>query len=136
TPMASARPWPFDDEDRPSGSVRPLSQADLQAILAHLGDDPAQLPAGTIGDRPVVAVRVRASVGRLGGSAQATWPRVRAAAGAGWSPARPPGGPPHPRRRHRRRATWQPADTEAGAGPWRAGGHGGRLGAAIPTQPR
>jgi hypothetical protein len=38
--MASIRPWPFDDDDRPSGSVQPLSQADLQAILAHLGDDP------------------------------------------------------------------------------------------------
>ena len=44
--MASSPPWPFDD-DRPSGSVRPLSQADLQAILAHLGDDPDQLLAGT-----------------------------------------------------------------------------------------
>ena len=33
--MASSRPWPFDyDDDRPSGSVRPLSQADLRAILA------------------------------------------------------------------------------------------------------
>jgi hypothetical protein len=32
--MASSQPWPFDDDDdRPSGSVRPLSQADLQAIL-------------------------------------------------------------------------------------------------------
>src|SRR5215217_6527465 len=41
-PMANPRPWPFDD-DRPSGSVRPLSQADLQAILGHLGDDPDQL---------------------------------------------------------------------------------------------
>jgi hypothetical protein len=66
--MASSRPWPFDDNDRPSGSVRPLSQADLQAILAHLGDDPDQLLAGTTADRPVVAVRVRASVGRPGGS--------------------------------------------------------------------
>jgi hypothetical protein len=83
--MASSRPWPFDDdEDRPSGSVRPLSQADLQAILAHLGDDPDQLLAGTIGDRPVVAVRVRASVGRPGGSAQATWQRLRAAELAAW----------------------------------------------------
>ena len=44
--MASPRPWPFDD-DQPSGSVRPLSQADLQAILAHLSDDPNQLLAGT-----------------------------------------------------------------------------------------
>jgi hypothetical protein len=39
--MASPRPWPFhDDDDRPSGSVRPLSLAELQAIVAHLGDDP------------------------------------------------------------------------------------------------
>ena len=39
--MASPSPhrFPFDD-DRPSGSVQPLSQADLQAILAHVGDDP------------------------------------------------------------------------------------------------
>ena len=30
--------FPYDDDDRPSGSVQPLSQADLQAILAHLDD--------------------------------------------------------------------------------------------------
>ena len=84
--MASPRPWPFDDEDRPSGSVRPLSQADLQAILAHLDDDdPDGLLAGTIGDRPVVAVRVRASVGRPGGSAQAQWRRLRAAEWTAWT---------------------------------------------------
>jgi hypothetical protein len=84
--MASFRPWPFDDDDdRPSGSVRPLSQADLQAILAHLGDDePDQLLAGTDADQPVVAVRVRASVGRPGGSAQARWRRLRAAEWAAW----------------------------------------------------
>ena len=55
--MASSPPWPFDDEDRPSGSVRPLGLADLEAILAHLN---------TEADRPVVAVRVQASVGRPG----------------------------------------------------------------------
>jgi hypothetical protein len=83
--MASSPPWPFDDDDdRPSGSVRPLSQADLQAILAHLGDDPNELLAGTGADRPVVAVRVRATVGRPGGSAQATWRRLRAAERATW----------------------------------------------------
>ena len=76
---------PFDDDDRPSGSVRPLSQADLQAILAHLSDDPDELLAGTGADRPVVAVRVRASVGRPGGSAQATWRRMRAAEWAAWT---------------------------------------------------
>jgi len=82
--MASPRPWPFDDDDRPSGSVRPLSQADLQAILAHLGD-PDQLLAATGADRPVVAMRVRASVGQPGGSAQAQWRRLRAAEWAAWT---------------------------------------------------
>jgi Nuclease-related domain len=82
--MASSRPWPFDDEDRPSGSVRPLSQADLQAILAHLTDDPEELLAGTDADRSVVAVRVRATVGRPGGSAQARWRRLRLAEWAAW----------------------------------------------------
>jgi hypothetical protein len=87
--MVSSRPWPFDDDDgRPSGSVRPLSQADLQAILAHLGDDPDQL-ADTDADRPVVAVRVWASVGRSGGSAQGRWRRMRAAEWAAWTRSLP-----------------------------------------------
>jgi len=75
----------LDDDDRPSGSVRPLSQADLQAILAHLDDDPDQLLAGTGASRPVVAVRVRTSVGRPGASAQAAWRRARAADWAAWT---------------------------------------------------
>jgi Nuclease-related domain len=83
--MASPRPWPFDDDERSSGSVQPLSQADLQAILAHLSEDPDELLAGTSTDRAVVAVRVRASVGRPGGSAQATWRRLRAAERAAWT---------------------------------------------------
>jgi hypothetical protein len=83
--MARSRPWPFEDEDRPSGSIQPLSQADLQAILAHLGDDPDGLLAGTIGDRPVVAVRMWASVGRPGGSAQARWRQMRAGEWAAWT---------------------------------------------------
>jgi Nuclease-related domain len=83
--MASSRPWPFDDdEDRPCGSVRPLSHADLQAILAHLNSDPDELLAGTAADRPVGAVRVRANVGRPGGSAQARWRRLRAAEWTPW----------------------------------------------------
>jgi hypothetical protein len=83
--MVSSRPWPFDDDDRPSGSVQPLSQADMQAILAHLGDDPDQLLASTSARIPVVAVRVRTSVGRPGGSAQARWRRLRAAEWAAWT---------------------------------------------------
>jgi hypothetical protein len=83
--MARSQPWPFDDEDRPSGSVRPLSQADLQAILAHLNEDSEQLLAGTSADQPVVAMRVRATVGRAGGSAHARWRRMRAAEWAAWT---------------------------------------------------
>ena len=87
--MASSRPWPLDDDDRPSGSVRPLSQADLQAILAHLDQDPDQPLADTSADRPVVAARVRASVGRPGGSAQARWRQLRAAEWAAWTQTLP-----------------------------------------------
>jgi hypothetical protein len=87
--MASPRPFPFDDDDRPSGSVRPLSQADLQAILAHLADDPDELLAGTGADRPVVAVRVQATVGRPGTSAQARWRRARAAECSVWTRSLP-----------------------------------------------
>jgi hypothetical protein len=85
--MASSQSWPFDDDDdRPSGSVRPLSQADLQAILAYLNnEDPDELLAGTGVDQPVVAVQVRASVGRPGGSAQERWRRARAAEWATWT---------------------------------------------------
>jgi hypothetical protein len=88
--MISPRSWPFDDdEDRPSGSVRPLSQADLEIILAHLDDDPDRLLAGAGEDRPVVAVQVRASVGQPGGSAQATWRRAQAAEWATWTQSLP-----------------------------------------------
>jgi hypothetical protein len=90
--MTSPRPWPFDDdEDRPSGSVRPLRPADLQAILAHLGDDPDELLAGAGEDRPVVAGRGRgrADVGHPGGSAQASWRRLRAAEWAAWTRSLP-----------------------------------------------
>jgi Nuclease-related domain len=87
--MASSRSWPFDDEDRPSGSVRPLSQADLQAILAHLTSDPDELLVGTDADRPMVAARVRATVGRPGGSAQAQWRQLRAAERTAWTRALP-----------------------------------------------
>jgi hypothetical protein len=87
--MASPPPWPFDDDDRPSGSVRPLSQADLQAILAHLGDDSDQLLADIGADRPVVARRVRTSVGRPGGSAKARWRQQRAGEGVPWTHSLP-----------------------------------------------
>jgi Nuclease-related domain len=87
--MVSSQSWPFDNDDRPSGSVRPLSQADLWAILAHLGDDPDQLLSSTSAGLPVVAMRVRASVGRPGGSAQARWRQERAAEWAVWTRSLP-----------------------------------------------
>src|SRR5215207_5845533 len=87
--MGRCPPSPFDDDDRPRGSVRPLSQADLQAILTHLGDDSDQLLADTGADRPVVALRVRTSVGRPGGSAQARWRQERAGEWAVWTRSLP-----------------------------------------------
>jgi hypothetical protein len=113
--MASSRPWPLDDDDdRPSGSVRPLSQAELHAILAHLSDDPDELLAGTGADRPVVAVRVRASVGRPGGSAQARWRQERAASGRP-GPGPCPGESPPPLGRV--------APEQSSAACWRPGWH-------------
>jgi hypothetical protein len=87
--MANSRSWPFYDDDRPSGSVQPLRQSDLQAILAHLGDDSDELLADTGADRPVVAMRVRTSVGRPGGSAQARWRQERAGEWAVWTRSLP-----------------------------------------------
>ena len=89
--MASSRPWPFEEDERPSGSVQPLTEADLQAILAHLNNDPDHLLADTSADQPVVVVvvRVRPSVGRPGGSAQARWRRLRTAEWAAWTRSLP-----------------------------------------------
>jgi hypothetical protein len=82
------------DEQPPGISIRPLSHGDLQALLAHLnhqehGRDAGRL-AGTAGRRPpaggpVVAVRVRASVGRPGASAHAEYRRRRATERARWT---------------------------------------------------
>jgi hypothetical protein len=88
--MASpAGQFPFedepDDEDQPGLSIRPLSHADLDAILAHLEDDRDSLLAGTTADRPVVAVRVRATVGRPGASAEVAYRQRRAGELAGWT---------------------------------------------------
>jgi hypothetical protein len=81
--------WPSCDDDQPGVSIRPLSQADLAALLAHLnqhhhedrGDD---LP-GPGGPAPVLAAQVRASVGRPGASAHAHYRRRRAIEWAAWT---------------------------------------------------
>src|SRR5512132_2667562 len=84
--------WPACDEQPPGISIRPLSHGDLQALLAHLhhhehDDEDEGLVAGrrpAVGG-PVVAVRVRASVGRPGASTHAEYRRRRAAERAAWT---------------------------------------------------
>jgi hypothetical protein len=82
--------WPSCDDGQPGVSIRPLSHADLAALLAHLqqhdhDQDLDDEPAGTNTPAPVVAVRVRASVGRPGASAQAEYRRRRAAQWTAWT---------------------------------------------------
>jgi hypothetical protein len=72
------------DDEQPGLTIRPLSHADLDAILAHVEQDRDSLLAGTPADRPVVAVRVRATVGRPGASAHAAYRQRRAVELAGW----------------------------------------------------
>ena len=82
--------WPSCDDQQPGVSIRPLSQADLAALLAHLHRDQDQndiLRSG--GWAPVVAVRVRASVGRPGASAQAQYQRRWATELATWARSLP-----------------------------------------------
>jgi Nuclease-related domain len=77
--------WPSYDDEQPGVSIGPLSHGDLAALLAHLDhdqdlDDDAGLTA-----RPVVAVRVRATVGQPGASAKAEYRHQRAAEWATWT---------------------------------------------------
>jgi hypothetical protein len=88
--------WPSCDDERPGVSIRPLRHADLQALLTHLAhhDQGEDLAAGPGRRRPaaggpVVAVRVRASVGRPGASAQAEYRRRRAIEWAAWTRSLP-----------------------------------------------
>jgi Nuclease-related domain len=92
--------WPSCDEEEPGVSIRPLRQSDLPALLAHLTHDQNQDqqpgqdqgagwrvgPAGwpPAAGRPVVALRVRASIGRPGASAHAEYRRRRALELAAW----------------------------------------------------
>ena len=86
------RSWPSCDQEQPGVSIRPLSHADLQALLAHLDhhDRDERLLTGPgrrrpAAGQPVVAVRVRASVGRPGASARAEYRRRRAVERAAWT---------------------------------------------------
>jgi hypothetical protein len=82
--------WSSCDDEQPGVSIRALSQADLAALLAHLNHDQDQdhlLRSG--GPAPVVAVRVRASIGRPGASAHAEYRRRRATELATWARSLP-----------------------------------------------
>ena len=83
--------WPSCDDEPPGVSIQPFSHADLAALLAHLDHD--QDSGDTLSwvePAPVVAVQVRASVGRPGASAPGT--------GAGGPPiVGVPTGAPHTR---------------------------------------
>src|SRR5215218_9634372 len=85
--------WPSCDDQQPGVSIRPLSHADLAALLAHLNQhDRHQDPGDTLGSgvpAPVLAVRVRASVGRPGASAAAEYQRRRAIEWAAWTRSLP-----------------------------------------------
>jgi len=81
--------WPSCDDEQPGVSIRPLSHADLAALLAHLDlhnrhQDPGDT-LGSGGPAPVVAVRVRASVGEPGASARAEYRRRRAIEWTAWT---------------------------------------------------
>ena len=78
--------WPSCDDEQPGVSIRPLRHADLAALLDqhnHHKDQGDILRSGV--PAPVLAVRVRASVGRPGASAQAEYRRRRAAERARWT---------------------------------------------------
>jgi Nuclease-related domain len=85
--------WPSCGDERPGVSIRPLSHADLAALLDHLGQhDRDRDPDDAVGSAvpaPVVAVRVRASVGRPGASAQTEYRRRRAMEWAAWTRSLP-----------------------------------------------
>ena len=79
--------WPSCDDPQPGVSIRPLNHADLAAHLDH-GHDPGDtLNSGV--PAPVLAVRVRAGVGRPGASARAEYRRRRATELAAWTHSLP-----------------------------------------------
>jgi hypothetical protein len=99
-------PLPWEDDDTPGLSIHPLTQADVDTILAHFADlpdddpgihlDPApasqprrpRAPASTT--RPAATSReARGRAGQPGGSAQAEYQRRRARDHTAWAHTRP-----------------------------------------------
>jgi hypothetical protein len=81
--------WPSCDDDQPGVSIRPLHHGDLAALLGHLQEQHHRRDPGNILEwrepAPVVAVRVRASVGQPGASAHAQYRRRRATELTAWA---------------------------------------------------
>src|SRR5829696_10125974 len=75
---------PSCDDQQPGVSIRPLHHADLAALLDHLDHDPGDTLTSGV-PAPVLAMRVRASVGRPGASAHAQYRRRRATERAAWA---------------------------------------------------
>jgi hypothetical protein len=82
--------WPSCDDQQPGVSIRPLNHADLAALLAHLDydHDPGDTASSAV-PAPVLAMRVRASVGRPGASAHAQYRRRRAIEWGAWTHSLP-----------------------------------------------
>jgi hypothetical protein len=84
-------PLPWEDDDTPGLSIHPLTQADLDAILAHLHGQPdpdhrRQLgPPPTPARQPPPARCRRRPVGTPGASAQAEYRRRREVEHAAWA---------------------------------------------------
>jgi hypothetical protein len=94
SPASPDHRFPWEDDDPPPGiSIRPLSHAELDGLIAELkAADPDQ-PAQAVLDHwlpqsapaPSAAPLVRATVGSPGGSAEAEYHRRRAVERAAWA---------------------------------------------------
>jgi Nuclease-related domain len=103
-PDPEERPFPvaWEDDDTPGVSIHPLSDADIEAILAHLAEEPDDDPGFQLPPRPsprprqpgrpapaarpaADSRRDRRPGGRPGGSAQAEYQRRRAREHTAWA---------------------------------------------------
>jgi hypothetical protein len=86
-------PVPWEDDDTPGLSVHELTQADMEAILASMPDEPnTERPirlASRRGTVPAPRRRRRRAYGTPGASAQAEYQRRRQVEHAAWAHTRP-----------------------------------------------
>jgi Nuclease-related domain len=85
-------PFPWEDDQAPGLSVHPLTQADMEAILAQMPDEPDTDPPLRLtppSRRRAPARRRRQALGTPGASAQAQYRRHRQVEHAAWARTRP-----------------------------------------------